>query len=79
MWDKPHPPHRLPMMCNNLKVVKPPESIVFQFEIETTHIQLCSSLDQLFSFHYKFVMLTCCAKCEHSWHSGFVTLAPQNE
>jgi hypothetical protein len=45
MWDKPLPPHRLPMMCNNLKVVEPPKSIVFQFEIDPTHLQLCSSLN----------------------------------
>jgi hypothetical protein len=49
------------------------------FEINPTWFEAFSSFNQLHYFHYEFVMLANCSKCKHSWHDGFVILAPQNK
>ncbi len=62
----------MPMKCNNLlilsiKVTKPLQSIVFQFEVKPILFHLSSSFHQLSSFHYMFAMLVGYSKWKHSW------------
>ncbi len=65
----PTPHMGMPMMCNNLLEVNLTNKGRTYFDLKSIpfNFGFFSSFDQLHYFHYRFVVLGDCSKCEHSW------------